>query len=55
MSVKHEKDLAKQFYTVMYRTRRFEEEVFEFYKRGLTTTSAPLTGATATWWPGGPT
>ena len=35
MSVKHEKDLAKQFYTVMYRTRRFEEEVFEFYKRGL--------------------
>jgi pyruvate dehydrogenase E1 component alpha subunit len=28
-------DLAKQFYTVMYRTRRFEEEVFEFYKRGL--------------------
>ena len=29
------KDLAKQFYTVMYRTRRFEEEVFEFYKRGL--------------------
>ena len=35
MSVKHEKDLAKQFYTVMYRTRRFEEEVFEFYKQGL--------------------
>ena len=35
MSAKHEKDLAKQFYTVMYRTRRFEEEVFEFYKRGL--------------------
>lgn len=29
------KELAKQFYTVMYRTRRFEEEVFEFYKRGL--------------------
>lgn len=26
---------AKQLYTVMYRTRRFEEEVFEFYKRGL--------------------
>lgn len=26
---------AKQFYTTMYRTRRFEEEVFEFYKRGL--------------------
>ena len=36
MSTKHEqKELAKQFYTVMYRTRRFEEEVFEFYKRGL--------------------
>ncbi len=29
------KALAKQFYTVMYRMRRFEEEVFEFYKRGL--------------------
>ncbi len=29
------KKLAGQFYTVMYRTRRFEEEVFEFYKRGL--------------------
>jgi pyruvate dehydrogenase E1 component alpha subunit len=28
-------DLARQFYTVMHRTRRFEEEVFEFYKRGL--------------------
>ncbi|WZL72766.1 thiamine pyrophosphate-dependent dehydrogenase E1 component subunit alpha [Clostridiaceae bacterium 35-E11] len=27
--------LAKDFYTVMYRMRRFEEEVFEFYKRGL--------------------
>ena len=35
MSGKKEKDLARQFYTVMYRTRRFEEEVFEFYKRGL--------------------
>lgn len=35
MSVKKDKELAKQFYTVMYRTRRFEEEVFEFYKRGL--------------------
>ena len=32
---KQQKELAKQFYTVMYRTRRFEEEVFEFYKRGL--------------------
>src|SRR5215469_10152488 len=29
------KDLAKHFYTDMYRCRRFEEEVFEFYKRGL--------------------
>lgn len=35
MSGKKEKELARQFYTVMYRTRRFEEEVFEFYKRGL--------------------
>ncbi len=29
------KDLVKKLYTVMYRTRRFEEAVFEFYKRGL--------------------
>ena len=30
MSTKKEpKELAKQFYTVMYRMRRFEEEVFE--------------------------
>ncbi|GHV55176.1 pyruvate dehydrogenase E1 component subunit alpha [Deltaproteobacteria bacterium] len=29
------KKQAKEFYTVMYRTRRFEEEVFEFYKRGV--------------------
>ena len=28
-------ELARQFYTVMYRTRRFEEQVFEFYKCGL--------------------
>lgn len=36
MSKKTEqKELAKQLYTAMYRTRRFEEEVFEFYKRGL--------------------
>ena len=35
MNKKEQKELAKQFYTVMYRTRRFEEEVFEFYKRGL--------------------
>ena len=34
-SSQDKKALAKQFYTVMYRTRRFEEEVFEFYKRGL--------------------
>lgn len=34
MSTK-QKELAKEFYTVMYRARRFEEEVFEFYKRGL--------------------
>jgi len=30
-----QKQKAKEFYTIMYRTRRFEEEVFEFYKRGL--------------------
>ena len=35
MNKKEQKELARQFYTVMYRTRRFEEEVFEFYKRGL--------------------
>jgi pyruvate dehydrogenase E1 component alpha subunit len=29
------KKRAKEFYTIMYRMRRFEEEVFEFYKRGL--------------------
>jgi len=34
-SKKTKKELAKHFYTDMYRTRRFEEEVFEFYKRGL--------------------
>ncbi|MCL1993829.1 MAG: thiamine pyrophosphate-dependent dehydrogenase E1 component subunit alpha [Spirochaetes bacterium] len=28
-------ELAKRFYSVMYRIRRFEEEVFEYYKRGL--------------------
>ena len=27
--------LAAELYKTMYRTRRFEEEVFEFYKRGL--------------------
>ena len=29
------KEQAKEFYTTMYKTRRFEQEVFEFYKRGL--------------------
>ena len=29
------KQLAGLFYATMYRARRFEEEVFEFYKRGL--------------------
>lgn len=28
------KELATQFYTTMYKIRRFEEEVFEFYKNG---------------------
>lgn len=32
---KNRDQLAEQFYTTMYRTRRFEQEVFEFYKRGL--------------------
>ena len=35
MSNEEKKMLAKQFYTTMYRMRRFEQEVFEFYKRGL--------------------
>jgi len=35
MSKDDAKKLARKFYTVMYRARRFEEEVFEFYKRGL--------------------
>ena len=35
MSKKPTKAQAKQFYETMYRTRRFEQEVFEFYKRGL--------------------
>ncbi len=33
--LKDQKKLAKEFYTSMYRTRRFDEAVFEFYKRGL--------------------
>ncbi|SCI99515.1 Acetoin:2%2C6-dichlorophenolindophenol oxidoreductase subunit alpha [uncultured Roseburia sp.] len=35
MTKQQKKEKAKEFYTIMYRTRRFEEEVFEFYKRGL--------------------
>jgi len=35
MKGNEKKVLAKEFYTTMYRMRRFEEEVFEFYKRGL--------------------
>lgn len=35
MIAEEKKQLAKEFYTSMYRIRRFEEEVFEFYKRGL--------------------
>ena len=31
----NKKVLAKKFYEVMYRMRRFEEEVFEFYKKGM--------------------
>ena len=32
---KEQRQLAKEFYATMYKMRRFEEEVFEFYKRGL--------------------
>jgi pyruvate dehydrogenase E1 component alpha subunit len=35
MQTDNRKEPARHFYKVMYRTRRFEEEVFEFYKRGL--------------------
>lgn len=35
MKAAEKKQLAKEFYASMYRIRRFEEEVFEFYKRGL--------------------
>lgn len=35
MNAEEKKRLAEQFYTTMYRMRRFEQEVFEFYKRGL--------------------
>jgi len=30
-----EKEQAKEFYRVMYKIRRFEQEAFEFYKKGL--------------------
>lgn len=33
--VNYDKQLAKDFYEVMFRMRRFEEETFEFYKKGL--------------------
>jgi pyruvate dehydrogenase E1 component alpha subunit len=35
MRTGNQKETAGHFYKVMYRARRFEEEVFEFYKRGL--------------------
>lgn len=35
MKKDEKKQLAKEFYTIMYRIRRFEEEVFEFYKKGM--------------------
>jgi len=35
MGKNESKKLAMKFYTIMYRMRRFEEEVFEFYKKGL--------------------
>lgn len=35
MSLKDNKEMARSMYASMYRIRRFEEEVFEFYKRGL--------------------
>lgn len=34
MAKKISKELAKEFYTNLYKIRRFEEEVFEFYKNG---------------------
>ena len=34
MATKMTKELAKEFYGTMYKIRRFEEEVFEFYKTG---------------------
>ena len=30
-----QKTLAEQFYATMLRARRFEEEAFEFYKKGM--------------------
>ncbi|MBQ9685348.1 MAG: thiamine pyrophosphate-dependent dehydrogenase E1 component subunit alpha [Oscillospiraceae bacterium] len=35
MSLRDDPKLAASMYASMYRIRRFEEEVFEFYKRGL--------------------
>lgn len=32
---KYKKEFLKESYVTMYKMRRFEEEVFEFYKRGL--------------------
>lgn len=34
MAVKMTKELAKKFYSTMYKIRCLEEEVFEFYKTG---------------------
>lgn len=34
MSIR-DKEMARSMYASMFRIRRFEEEVFEFYKRGL--------------------
>lgn len=31
----YNQEQLKSFYTIMYRMRRFEEEVFEFYKKGM--------------------
>ena len=62
MSIR-DKEMARSMYASMFRIRRFEEEVFEFYKRGLMPGLAHLyigfladipTGATGTWWPAAP-
>ena len=36
------KELAKRFYSDMYKIRRFEQEVFEFYKTGQMAVMAHL-------------